>query len=167
MASLKALKMRIGSVKSTQKITKAMKMVAVTTVSFLYVMPASASSDTVQTTIGVYQTMLGSVSVMSNRFPKLQELRTAVAEECDKRILPTDDIKSAPGYCYCAGVVTTAVWMTYPDANLRMRLVDIMDKGQGNIPELAAYSSPDLYRSICKVVDADLAMQAHSTQAGK
>ena len=28
MASLKALKMRIGSVKSTQKITKAMKMVA-------------------------------------------------------------------------------------------------------------------------------------------
>ena len=28
MASLKALKLRIGSVKSTQKITKAMKMVA-------------------------------------------------------------------------------------------------------------------------------------------
>ncbi|MBC7037451.1 F0F1 ATP synthase subunit gamma, partial [Salmonella enterica subsp. enterica serovar Enteritidis] len=28
MASLKALKIRIGSVKSTQKITKAMKMVA-------------------------------------------------------------------------------------------------------------------------------------------
>jgi F-type H+-transporting ATPase subunit gamma len=28
MASLKSLKMRIGSVKSTQKITKAMKMVA-------------------------------------------------------------------------------------------------------------------------------------------
>ena len=165
MASLKALKIRINSVKLAKKITKAMKMMAVS--SCLFAVPLSANSDTVQMTVGVYQTMLGSVSVMSNRFPKLQELRVALAGECNKRVLPIDDVKSAPGYCHCAGVVTTAVWMTYPDANIKARLVDIMDKGQGSIPELAAYSSPELYRSICKVVDADLAIQAQSTQAGK
>ncbi len=153
MASFNILKVRVS-------IAIMATAIAGSSMSFLAA-PISAQSENSisegSTTIGTYQTMLGAVSVMSNQYPRLQELRAALADECNKKILPSNNIIAPVNYCYCAGVVTTAIWMTYPDTNIRTRLVDIMDKGQGNINELATFITPDLYHLSCKAVDADRA----------
>ncbi len=117
-------------------------------------------SETASTTIGIYQTMLGSVAIMSNQFPRLQELRVSLADDCRKKSENDISIKNTTNYCYCAAVVTTAIWMRYPDKNIQSKLVEVMDKGSGKPSELLIFSSPDQYSSICKAVDNDLDKQS-------
>jgi hypothetical protein len=107
--------------------------------------------------IAVYKMMLASVAVMTNKFPRLENVRTAIAADCQKRAAmhpkPVDSVE----YCYCAGVVSTALLMSYSDSAARTMIAGLMDDGRGIPEDVVPFQSPEMYSSICSAVVADRA----------
>ncbi len=99
--------------------------------------------------------MQGNVALLTHEKSRLQDVRLAVATDCHEKA----GSEATASFCYCAGLVTVALW--YGDKGMRDRLDAFSASTSGDPRDFLRYQGPELYAPFCHKVVAGMATAAH------